>query len=90
MCPPGYLLWQWQCWVFKCSYIIRANALEIYIVAGLFNNEQDPDVVRQRDMFESILVKYLLHNYKNLPKKNEMKNVKMITDQLEKLSTMVK
>ena len=68
LCPPGYLLWQW--WVFMCSYMIRANALEIYIVAGLFN-EPDPDVVRQRDMFEAILVKYLLNNCKNLSEKTK-------------------
>ena len=60
------------------------------IVAGLFNNETDPDVVRLREMFESILVKYLLYNYKKFSKMNEMKNVKMIVDQLENLSKMVK
>lgn len=61
-----------------------------YIVTGLFNNETDPDVVRLRNMFESILVKYLMYNYKKFSKMNEMKNVKMIIDQLENLSKMVK
>ena len=60
------------------------------IVAGLFNNETDQDVVRLREMFESILVKYLLYNYKKFSKMNEMKNVKMVVDQLENLSKMVK
>ena len=41
-------------------------------------------------MFESILVKYLMYNYKKFSNMNEMKNVKMIIDQLENLSKMVK
>ena len=41
-------------------------------------------------MFESILIKYLLYNYKKFSKMNQMKNVKMIVDQLEILSKMVK
>ena len=59
-------------------------------VAGLFDNETDQDVVRLREMFESILVKYLCYNSKKFSKMNQMKNVKMILDQLEKLSKMVK
>ena len=60
------------------------------ILAGLFNNEVDPDVTRLRNMFETILVKYLLHNFRKFPKVGDMKNVRMIVDKLEMLSKMVK
>ena len=55
----------------------------------LLLDETDQEVVRLREMFESILVKYLWYNYKKFSKINEMKNVKIIVDQLENLSKTV-
>jgi len=80
-----------SCLLQMCLPIMQDTKVFILtFLLGLFNNETDQDVVRLREMFESILVKYLLYNYKKFSKMNEMKNVKMVVDQLENLSKMVK
>jgi len=80
-----------RCLLQMCLPIMQDTKVFILtFLLGLFKNETDQEVVRLREMFESILVKYLLYNFKKFSKMNQMNNVKMIVDQLEILSKMVK